>query len=311
MNMIKYGSIFFLIMYLIYVSVGLAFEEVRGDAQLKKQIGKDEVVITTTARVAGAIHSFKFRGREYIDSFDHGRQLQSASNFDLGKKFIPEVFNPTEAGSESDGIGAKSSSKLLSLQIQNDELISSNQMAFWIKPGKKSLENLAYNTTELSNHILKKQVRIGTTGLEQVLDYRVSFTVPEKEDHTYAQFEALTAYMPWEFQQFLRWSPEQKKLVPLDRQLGEQPFPVVFATEDGKHAMGVVSVGPKKSGLIGPGYGRFYFPNEKVVKWNCVYRIREKEGVKPGDYEFQMLVPFGTVEEVEIAINSILEKVKE
>ena len=61
-------------------------------------------------------------------------------------------------------------------------------------------------------------------GLEQVLDYRVTFSVPEKEGHTYAQFEALTGYMPWEFQQFLRWSPEQKKLVPLDKQSGEQYY---------------------------------------------------------------------------------------
>lgn len=285
--------------------------DISGDAVLKKQIGKDEASITTTSRVAGAIHSFKFRGNEYIDSFDHGRQLQSASNFNMGKKFIPEVFNPTEAGSEFDGKGAKSSSKLLFLKVDNEEIVTKNQMAFWIRPGMKSQGNLAYNTSELSNHLLHKQVRFGFMGLEQVLDYRVTFSVPEKEGHTYAQFEALTGYMPWEFQQFLRWNPEQKKLVPLDKQSGEQPFPVVLATGDGRHAMGVVSLEKKSKGMIGPGYGRFYFPNDKVVKWNCVYRMQDKDGLKAGDYSFRMLVPFGTVAEVENTIKCILEKVKE
>ena len=291
-------------------TITFAVADISGDAVLKKQIGKDEASITTTSRVAGAIHSFKFRGKEYIDSFDHGRQLQSASNLNMGKKFIPEVFNPTEAGSEFDGKGPKSSSKLLFLEVKDEELVTKNQMAFWIRPGMKSHGNLAYNTTELSNHFLQKRVRFGFMGMEQVLDYRVTFGVPEKEGHTYAQFETLTGYMPWEFQQFLRWNPEQKKLVPLDKQSGEQPFPVVLATEDGKHAMGVVSLRKSKN-MTGPGYGRFYFPNDKVVKWNCVYRLQDKDGLQAGDYSFRMLVPFGTVAEVENTIKSILEKVNE
>ena len=291
-------------------TITFAVADISGDAVLKKQIGKDEASITTTSRVAGAIHSFKFRGKEYIDSFDHGRQLQSASNLNMGKKFIPEVFNPTEAGSEFDGKGPKSSSKLLFLEVKDEELVTKNQMAFWIRPGMKSHGNLAYNTTELSNHFLQKRVRFGFMGMEQVLDYRVTFSMPEKEGHTYAQFEALTGYMPWEFQQFLRWNPEQKKLVPLDKQSGEQPFPVVLATEDGKHAMGVVSL-RKSKGMTGPGYGRFYFPNDKVVKWNCVYRMQDKDGLQAGDYSFRMLVPFGTVAEVENTIKSIMEKVNE
>jgi len=291
-------------------TITFAVADISGDAVLKKQIGKDEASITTTSRVAGAIHSFKFRGQEYIDSYDHGRQLQSASNLNMGKKFIPEVFNPTEAGSEFDGKGLKSSSKLLFLEVKNEELVTKNQMAFWIRPGMKSHGNLAYNTAELSNHLLHKQVRFGFMGMEQVLDYRVTFSVPDKEGHTFGQFEALTGYMPREFQQFLRWNPEQMKLVPLDKQSGEQPFPVVLATEDGKHAMGVVSL-EKRKGMIGPGYGRFYFPNDKVVKWNCVYRMQDKDGLQAGDYSFRMLVPFGTVAEVENTIKSIMEKVKE
>src|SRR4051794_30788752 len=90
--------------------------EPNGDAVIRGKMGPSEVVITTTTRVAGAIHSLTWGGREFIDSADHGRQLQSASNLDCGRRFIPEVFNPTEAGSAADGAGPTSSSKLLRIR---------------------------------------------------------------------------------------------------------------------------------------------------------------------------------------------------
>ncbi|SVC63015.1 uncharacterized protein METZ01_LOCUS315869, partial [marine metagenome] len=54
---------------------------VSGDAQIRAKSGSSEIVITTTSRLAGAIHSLTWNGREFIDSADHGRQLQSAANF--------------------------------------------------------------------------------------------------------------------------------------------------------------------------------------------------------------------------------------
>ncbi|MCY2967517.1 MAG: hypothetical protein NT069_28450, partial [Planctomycetota bacterium] len=88
-----------------------------GDATIRGPFGSSEVVITTTRRLAGAIHSLTWNGREFIDSYDHGRQLQSACSFDLGRpgEFWAECYNPTEAGSRRDGIGANSSSRLLDL----------------------------------------------------------------------------------------------------------------------------------------------------------------------------------------------------
>src|SRR6476620_3723104 len=101
-----------------------------GDSVIRGKVGDGEIVITTTMRVAGAIHSLKWAGKEFIDSHDHGRQLQSASNLDCGKKkFIPETFNPTEAGSRSDGTGQRSSSKLLKLGAKGNELTTLTRMA--------------------------------------------------------------------------------------------------------------------------------------------------------------------------------------
>src|SRR3982750_2658169 len=96
-----------------------------GDAVVRAAAGGSEIVITTTSRCAGAIHSLTWNGKEFIDSADHGRQLQSAANFDAGEQpFFPETFNPTEAGSARDGAGKKSTSKLLELRAKDNELVT-------------------------------------------------------------------------------------------------------------------------------------------------------------------------------------------
>lgn len=237
-----------------------------GDSVIRAKAGPTDIVITTTQRLAGAIHSLKWNGKEFIDSHDHGRQLQSASNFDLGKKFTPEVFNPTEAGSCADGTGIRSSSKLLHLTANGNELRTSIQMAFWLKPGEKSFGNLAYNDKILSNHLLSKKVRIGYKTLPHAIDYEVIFTLPKGEHHTFAQFEALTGYMPQEFSRFWKFDPKTDKLAALDDGPGEQEFPIVFSTPDEQFAMGCYSPDQPSRGFEKAGYGRFRFRAEKVVK---------------------------------------------
>ena len=66
-----------------------------GDTTIRGPALGSEIVVTTTSRLAGAIHSLQWKGKEFIDSHDHGRQLQSASNLDAGSRFHPETFNPT------------------------------------------------------------------------------------------------------------------------------------------------------------------------------------------------------------------------
>lgn len=60
------------------------------------------LTITTTSRLAGAVHSILWNGQEFIDSTDHGRQRQSACSFDSmsDDPFWAERYNPTEAGME-------------------------------------------------------------------------------------------------------------------------------------------------------------------------------------------------------------------
>jgi len=281
---------------------------ISGDSTIRAKAGPSEIVITTTSRLAGAIHSLTWNGKEFVDSADHGRQIQSASNFDCGQKFIPEVFNPTEAGSVFDGAGPKSTSRLLELSAKENQLVTLNRMAFWLKPDGKSFGNPARNETPLSDHYLAKHVTIGHKNLPHAIDYRVTFLVPKGEGHTYAQFEAVTGYMPPDFDTFYRFDAKTNKLKPLTDGPGEQADPVVLATADGKYAMGVFSPDQPSKGYEAAGYGRNRFKNAKVVKWNCVFRIREPKGVPAGDYSFRCFVVVGTLADCETTLTALHEE---
>jgi hypothetical protein len=270
---------------------------VSGDSELAGTIGGKPLVIRTTSRLAGAIDSIKWDGVEFIDSHDHGRQLQSALNADVDGAFHVECYNPTEAGSVVDALGPKSTSRLEFLSVKDGVLSTRSRMAYWLAPGMKSGGHLAQNTTLLSNHVLNKKVRIGRPGMDHVLDYKVTFTVPSDRPHKYLQIEALTGYMPWSFSEELRFDAKTETLVPLPRQDGEQRDPVVLSTPSGSHAMGIFTPERSPAGQPPVGYGRFKFEHEKVVKWNCVFRVRQAEPIKPGDCGYQLFVVLGTRED--------------
>lgn len=291
-------GIWILILPLAFDLCPLAFAA-EGDASIRARAGVSDIVITTTARLAGAIHSVTWNGKEFIDSTDHGRQLQSAINCDAGTPIIAETFNPTEAGSRLDHVGPKSSSRLLHLIAKSNELQTTTQMAFWLAPGEKSEGHLAKNTTILSDHLLTKRVEIGWRGMHHVIRYDVTFGLPVGERHNEAVFEAVTGYMPAEFSKFWKFNPASGELEPLEGGNGEQKFPVVLATESGSHAMGVFS--PE----AGASYGRFRFLEAHVVKWNCVFRRRRATGLTPGDYAFRHFVIVGDLMAVHDSLQAL------
>ena len=140
------------------------------------------------------------------------------------------------------------------------------------------------------------------------IQYDVTFTVPTGEGHTFAQFEALTGYMPAEFAKFWKFDPKTKALSQLDDRPGEQDSPVIFSTADGKYAMGIYAPEPQSRSISGIGYGRFRFSAEKVTKWNCVFRVREPKGIAAGDYKFRMFVAVGTLDDVRATIGSLNDR---
>jgi len=262
-----------------------------GDSVIRGKTPDSEIVITTTSRCAGAIHSLTWRGKEFINSHDHGRQLQSASNLDAGSPITAETFNPTEAGSRRDDVGPNSSSRLLDLSAKGIEMNTKSLMAFWLAPGEKSGPNLAKNKAILSNHLLEKKVKVGYRGRPHIISYDVVFTLPNDESHGHAVFESLTGYMPPEFSQFLVFDPVAREVKPLSDGPGEQSQPVILAIPNGSHAMGIFS--PEKQAK---GYGRWRFVPEKVVKWNCVFRVNNPD--PGGKFAYRHFVLIGTLDQV-------------
>ncbi|HEX4130502.1 MAG TPA: hypothetical protein VHZ24_10685 [Pirellulales bacterium] len=269
-----------------------------GNTVIRAPAGKSEIVMTTTERLAGAIHSLTWNGKEFIDSADHGRQLQSAVNANWGRELRNETYNPTEAGSRLDGAGPRSSSRLRAISAHGGELRSTIQMAFWLAPGEKSGDFAAYNDRVLSEHFVTKRVHLGHNELSQAIEYDVTFTLPAGEHHTHVVFESLTGYMPYEFSKFWKYDAASQQLLPLDDGPGEQPAPVVLSTDDGSYAMGIYSPDQPAPGFALVGYGRFRFTSDRVTKWNCVFRVTNPQGVPPDYYSFRHIVKVGTLDDV-------------
>lgn len=278
-----------------------------GDASIGIDVDGSELRIKTTGRVAGAIDSLTWKGKEFVDSFDHGRQIQSACSFDAMDPgpFWAERFNPTEAGARLDATGPTSTSRLLDFWVLGQEIRSSNQMAFWLAPEELSYGRIALNRQRQSDHILHKRIRLGAFEDKHIIELAITFEIPDHERHRLSQFEVLTGYMPPEFSKFLALRGPDSKWTPLDEGPGEQASPVVFSTPDERFAMGVVMVGGGGEGYEGPGYGRFVFREEKVVKWNCVMRFRQTPEIRERKHSFCVLLVVGDLQDVQNGIVAI------
>src|SRR5581483_12238088 len=186
------------------------------------------VQICAYVRFAGAIGSLKWKGIEFIDHRDHGRELQTAVTYDN----LAEAENPTEAGAGSDRGNPISSSLLLGMKATGATLATTARMAFW-KP---------FHGQRLSTALLSKNVTVGWRGLPNVIKYDVSLRVGEA--HSRIAFEALTAYMPASFDQFYTY--RARHLTPLpsppgDLAMAHQPQPIIVLDHVHGVALGIWS----------------------------------------------------------------------
>jgi len=295
----------------ILLVCGPAIAASRPDLSISAKVNGSALTIRTSARTAGAIDSITWRGKEFINAFDHGRELQSASSFDG----YGECLNPTEAGSDKDGAGPSSSSRLVSGHAHGRTLETTIEMAYWLVPGtpyhtacgNHADFRQAKNETVRSSDTLVKRVTIAGNAIS----YDATFVT--SEDHQSATFEAITGYMPPEFTEFLAYDPATRAIVPLSDGPGEQPLPVILATPDRNFAMAVYSPGLPQKKYAEAGYGRFKFLNNpklanwNTVKWNAVYR---EAPVPQGQYHYHCYVLVGTVDDVRRALDGLTQSGK-
>lgn len=266
-----------------------------GDASISNVAGPSTITITTTQRLAGAIGSLTWNGKEFIDSYDHGRELQSATSFNGWG----ECFNPTEAGSNQDGTGNTSTSFLQYINASGNYLETQTLPAFWTQPGYTApVCGAAINTTQRASHYFRKKVTIGMPGMAHVIKYHTEFDIPENFNS--GTFEVVTGYMPTEFSVFWTYEPSTQQLVSLSDGPGEQSLPVIFSTTDNAYAMGVYSPDLPQAVFPDVGYGRFRFGD--CTKWNCVFR---ETSVPAGLYKYRSYVIVGSLENVKVSMNQL------
>lgn len=266
--------------------------------QISADVFGSPLVIATSLRTAGAISSLQWRGQDFINDLDHGRELQSASAYDG----YGECLNPTEAGSRRDL--STSTSQLLGIRASGNQLSTTVRMAFWTPAGDPYPSGCggpggqvhAQNTADLSNDLISKQVTIGYSGLENVIEYLVTFQTAEP--HSSAVFEVLTGYMTADFTSFWAFDPERNAIQPLSAEPGEQTQPVILSTPQQTHAMGIYSPDLPQGNL---GYGRFAFPGD-TMKWNAVFR---RDDTPPGNYNFRTYVVVGNLEQVKTSMEAL------
>ena len=256
--------------------------------------GGDPITIRASDQFSGAIFSLTWRGVEFIDSYDHGRQLQSAVQFN-GRR---ECYNPTEAGANADSGGRWSSSELLSVIAEANTLRTLTRMAFWLGPGEvsPSCPGGASNAASLSDHQLAKTVTVRGN----VITHDVTFHVPRSYER--ADFEAVTAYLPARFDTFWSYDPRSDAITPLEKARGARDDPVVITTSDGSYAMGVYSIRLPQSAHPTSGYGWQRFETEQVSKWSCVYRLKH---LQPGSYSFRCFIIVGSLDDVTATIRTL------
>jgi len=284
-------------------TVGIDWPEEGGKASISANFGGSKIHIGISSRNAGAIDSFIWNNKQFVNSNDHGREFQSASFYD-GKGVC---FNPTEAGSAEDGTGPTSTSRILSLAVEPRRFSTATQMAYWLAPGKQAPEchgEVSTTSSKISDDIIFKTVTIGALGIDNAVEHRIVFRVSQR--HQSAVFEALTGYMPPEFDRFWIFEPSTGALTPQSDGPGSQTAPLIFSTADGRFALGIFSPGTEDSN---PVYGRWKFLKEEMssptVKWNCLF---QKKLPIAGDYHFSCYTVVGSLEDVQRGIEGVYER---
>ncbi|XP_076445892.1 uncharacterized protein LOC143283532 [Babylonia areolata] len=200
------------------------------------------LVVSASRRMGGAIDSLVWNHKEFINAWDHGRELQMAMNF------LPngECYNPTEAGGRYDFQKNSSHTHIQSVHVAGHRLTTKVLPAFWTEPDPQhthrpglgcSEGQTALNTAFTYPFPFSKTVTLACPAgvTHPCLHFQSSFTIGgDIPPYTILQMEAPTGYLTADFTHIQSFDPQQGHLVTYQR-----AKPVVMSTPGGRYAMGV------------------------------------------------------------------------
>lgn len=246
----------------------------------------EKIFVSGSTRTAGAIDSLYWHGKEFINSYDHGRQLQIA----VADARYGECLNPTEAGGRTDGVGTNTSAL-----NQSGELLGLNSLytvtrpAYWLRPGESGAAcgsiSTAVNTANTSPSVFSKNILVGAAGFSNVIgfnaliSYNESFPLGD-------QIEGPTGYIAPDVNFFYTFDltnplsqltalsiasncdTSDATVAALVRALNgcKISTPVIASTQDGSHAMGIYNphLHSADPSVRKNGNYEFYFVDSKV-----------------------------------------------
>jgi alpha-tubulin suppressor-like RCC1 family protein len=227
--------------------VAAAQAQVNGNVTISAPVLGQQLTVSTSNQFAGAVSSIRLGNTEFINNWDHGRQL----GFNAGFFNRGECYNPYETGSKEDGNGPTSSSRLLAMQASGNRLESTTQMAWYLstrepRPGfgdscgdpNQWLPVPSPYTGPLSDYRVRKTVTIGFAGIPNVIEFLSELYIPEQVRKGSNQ---IIAVMPYDFSSIWTYDVVSKDYRKVRALGGEDDSIKIAATSDGNYALGFYS----------------------------------------------------------------------
>ncbi|KAL5009904.1 hypothetical protein ScPMuIL_012209 [Solemya velum] len=268
--------------------------------------------LSASERMAGAVDSLVWNHKEFINAYDHGRELQMAINTDT----FGECYNPTEAGGRDDGntMGTKSRSQWV--HVAGNVLQSEVLPSYWLRAestqshssgGNCTRGSPALNTNDYYHYPMSKRVTIGCGGMQNCIEFISNFTIGGRwpEGFGYMQMESPTGYLAGDFTEKYSFNPETNQMIPY---ANNPHLPVALATTDGNYAMGAYAPGEQDTD-VPMTYWAINFPsgqwNAATNKWNIVFRKHRQEDPGPHSFVYRAYFCVGTLSDVRTCLATL------
>ena len=131
------------------------------------RVSNETISVGVSKRNAGAVSSIVYDAHEFVNDYDHGRQMQIAW-FVNG---LDGEYNPTEAGSRDDYKKSTSTSRLVSVRVKDKTIATESHPAYWWGPGK------GVNVKAVTQDTLKKTITLGYGGDPHVIVFDAAVTI--------------------------------------------------------------------------------------------------------------------------------------
>lgn len=310
------------ILGVLLCGVATVHAQVSGDSTITASVLGYPLTIKTSSQFAGGISSLRWKDKEFVNIWDHGRQITTA--FSAFNRF--ECYNAYETGSKADGFEPTSSARLLALTASGNRLESTTQMC-WYTAARKPIPDggdLCGDPTQwlpcpaytgpLSDYLVHKDVSIGFAGMPNVIEYFTDLWIPELARK--GEIQTVIAVLKYEFANVWTYDIVSKNYRKIRATGGEDDSVKVLATADGAHAMGYyspellqpyeTSAGGYRWGLAPPDPVNFPDPDYPCAGFGGIDRFEIFSG--PGWRNNRSYLVIGSLDQVKSTLGSLHEQ---